>query len=75
MGNIAGSLEKIIESALRKVRDKKDISYETLDYFWLTTQSLGNSVYSQKYRRGSIMYQVDLLYLILDITLKIYQLF
>ena len=75
MGNIAGSLEKIIKSALRKVRDKKDISYETLDYFWLTTQSLGNSVYSQKYRRGSIMYQVDLLYLILDITLKIYQLF
>ena len=75
MGNIAGSLEKIIKSALRKVRDKKDISYETLDYFWLTTQSLGNSVYSQKYRKGSIMYQVDLLYLILDITLKIYQLF
>ena len=75
MGSIAGSLEKIVKSALRKVRDKKDISYETLDYFWLTTQSLGNSVYSQKYRRGSIMYQVDLLYLILDITLKIYQLF
>ena len=75
MGNIAGSLEKIIKSALRKVRDKKDISYETLDYFWLTTQSLGNSVYSQKYRKGSIMYHVDLLYLILDITLKRYQLF
>ena len=75
MGSIAGSLEKIVKSALRKVRDKKDISYETLDYFCLTTQSLGNSVYSQKYRRGSIMYQVDLLYLILDITLKIYQLF
>ena len=32
--NTEGPLEKIIKSVLRKVRDRKDISDETLDYFF-----------------------------------------
>ena len=38
-GNIAGPLEKIIKSVLRKMRNRKDISGETSDYFCLTTQA------------------------------------
>ena len=38
-GNIAGPLEKIIKSVLRKMRNRKDISGETSDYFCLATQA------------------------------------
>ena len=40
-GNIEGPLEKIIKSVLRKVRDRKDISDETLDYFLVNNPKLG----------------------------------
>ena len=41
--------------------------------FWLTTQTLGDSIYFRRYAKSCKMYQVDLLYLILDVTLKICQ--
>ena len=40
-GNIEGPLEKIIKSILRKVRDRKDINDETLDYFLVNNPKLG----------------------------------
>ena len=40
-GNIEGPLEKIIKSILRKLRDRKDISDETLDYFLVNNLRLG----------------------------------
>ena len=40
-GNIVGPLEKIIKSVLRKVRNRKDISDETLDYFFINNPKLG----------------------------------
>ena len=40
-GNIVGPLEKIIKSVLRKVRNRKDISDETLDYFLVNNPKLG----------------------------------
>ena len=40
-GNVAGPHEKIIKSALRKVRNRKDISDETLDYFLVNSPRLG----------------------------------
>ena len=63
--------DKDVKSVLQKVRNRKDIRHII---FWLTTHSLGDSIYYQKCTKGSIMYQVDLLYLILDVTLKICQL-
>ena len=39
--NILGPLEKIIKSVLRKVRNRKDISDETLDYFLVNNPKLG----------------------------------
>ena len=32
-GNVEGTLEKIIKTVLKKVRDRRDISDNTLDYF------------------------------------------
>ena len=40
-GNTVGPLEKIIKSVLRKVRNRKDISDETLDYFLVNNPKLG----------------------------------
>ena len=40
-GNIEGPLEKIIKSVLCKVRDRKDISDETLDYILVNNPMLG----------------------------------
>ena len=40
-GNIVGPIEKIIKSVLRKVRNRKDISDETLDYFLVNNPKLG----------------------------------
>ena len=40
-GNIVGPLEKIIKSVLRKVRNRKDISDETLDYFLVNNPKFG----------------------------------
>ena len=40
-GNIAGPLGKIIKSALRKVRNRKDMSDETLDYFLVNNPKVG----------------------------------
>ena len=40
-GNIMGPLEKIIKSVPRKVRNRKDISDETLDYFLVNNPKLG----------------------------------
>ena len=39
-GNIEGSLGKIIKSVLRKVRNRKNISDETLDYFLVNNPKL-----------------------------------
>ena len=40
-GNIVGALEKIIKSVLRKVRNRKNISDQTLDYFLVNNPELG----------------------------------
>ena len=40
-GNIEGPLEKIIENVLRKVRNRKDISDEILDYFLVNNPKFG----------------------------------
>ena len=40
-GNTASPLEKIIKSVLRKERNRKDISDETLDYFLVNNPKLG----------------------------------
>ena len=40
MGNIAGPLEKIIKG-VQKVRNRKDISDKTLDYFLVNNPKLG----------------------------------
>ena len=40
-GNIVGPLEKIIKSVLRKVRNWKDVTDETLDYFLVNNPKLG----------------------------------
>ena len=40
-GNVAGPIEKIIKSVLRKVRNRKDISDETLHYFLVNNLKLG----------------------------------
>ena len=74
-GNIGCPLEKIVKSVLRKVRNRTDIIDETLDPFWLTTQSLGDFIYFQRYKNGLVMYLGGRLYLFLDIKLKMYQLF
>ena len=42
-GNIVGPLEKIIKSVLRRVRNRKDISDETLDYFLVNNPKLRRS--------------------------------
>ena len=39
--NIEGPLKKIIKSVLRKVRVRKDISNETLDYFLVNNPKFG----------------------------------
>ena len=74
-GNIVGPLEKIIKSVLRKVRNGKGISDETLDYFLVNNPKLKRFYLLPKIKKGSTMYQVDQLYLIMNITLKIFQLF
>ena len=66
-------IEKIIKSFLRKVRNRKDISDETSDYFLVNNPKLGRFYLLPKIHKRLYMYQVDLLYLILNITLKIYQ--
>ena len=40
-GNIAGPLGQIIKSVLQKVRNRKDVSDETLDYFLVNNPKLG----------------------------------
>ena len=40
-GNVEGPLEKIIKTALKKIRDRRDISDSTLDYFLVNNPKLG----------------------------------
>ena len=40
-GNIEGPLEKIIKSVLQKVRNRKDVSEDTLDYILVNSPKLG----------------------------------
>ena len=40
-GNAEGPLEKIIKTVLKKVRDRRDISDNTLDYFLVNNPKLG----------------------------------
>ena len=40
-GNVEGPLEKIIKTVLKKIRDRKDISDSTLDYFLVNNPKLG----------------------------------
>ena len=71
-GNIEGPLEKIVKSVLRKVRNRKDISDETLDYFLINKPKLGRFyLFLQIHKR---LYNVPrrLLYVILSITPKIH---
>ena len=71
-GNIEGPLEKIIKSVLRKVRNRKGISDETLDYFLINKPKLGRFyLFLQIHKR---LYNVPgrLLYVILSITPKMH---
>ena len=40
-GNVEGPLEKIIKTVLKKIRDRRDISDSTLDYFLVNNPKLG----------------------------------
>ena len=40
-GNVEGPLEKIIKTVLKKIRDRRDISDSTLDYFLVNNTKLG----------------------------------
>ena len=40
-GNAEGPLEKVIKTVLKKIRDRRDISDNTLDYFLLNNPKLG----------------------------------
>ena len=39
-GNLEGPLEKIIKTVLKKIRDRRDISGNTLDYFLVNNPKL-----------------------------------
>ena len=47
-GNIEGPLGKIIKSVLRKVRDKKDMGDETLDYYLVNNPKIGRFYFLPK---------------------------
>ena len=51
--NTEGPLEKIIITVQRNVRNRKGISDET-DNFLLTTQSLGDFIYFQRYSNSNV---------------------
>ena len=40
-GNAEGPLEKVIKTVLKKIRDRRDISDNTLDYFLFNNPKLG----------------------------------
>ena len=40
-GNAEGPLEKVIKTVLKKMRDRRDISDNTLDYFLFNNPKLG----------------------------------
>ena len=40
-GDVEGPLEKIIKTVLKKIRDRRDISDSTLDYFLVNNPKLG----------------------------------
>ena len=40
-GDVKGPLEKIIKKVIRKLRNRGDISHETLDYFSVNNPKLG----------------------------------
>ena len=73
--NESDPLMKIIESLLRKERNRKYISDEALDYFWLATLCLVDFTYFQRYTKVSVMCLEGLLYLIRDTILKTCQTF
>ena len=63
-GDVEGPLEKIIKTVIKKVRDKRDISDNTLDYFLANNPKLGTCY--PKSIRGFRMCQGDPLYPIQD---------
>ena len=63
-GDVGGPLEKIIKTVVKKVRDKRDISDNTLDYFLVNNPKLGTCY--PKSIRGFRMCQSDPLYPIQD---------
>ena len=40
-GDVAGPLEKIVKSVFKKIRDRRDISDKTFDYFLVNNPKLG----------------------------------
>ena len=40
-GDVAGLLEKIVKSVFKKIRDRRDISDKTFDYFLVNNPKLG----------------------------------
>lgn len=71
-GNLEHSLIKIIKIVLQKVKNRKGRSDKTLDCLLVNNPNLGRFFYFQRYWKGSIAPLGDLLYLIWNITLKIY---
>ena len=71
-GNLEHSLIKIIKIVLQKVKNRKGRSGKTLDCLLVNNPNLGRFFYFQRYWKGSIAPLGDLLYLIWNITPKIY---
>ena len=71
-GNVEDPLIKIIKIVLQKVKNRKGRSGKTLHCLLVNNPNLGRFFYFQRYSNGSIAPLADLLYLIWNITLKIY---
>ena len=56
-GDAEGPLMEVIKSALRKIRNKGDISDETLDYFLVNNPKL--DICFQGFTKDFIMFQAD----------------
>ena len=73
-GDIESPLIKIIKRVLGNIRNRRDISDETLDYFLVNNPKLGR-FYFQKFVKDYSMFQEDLSFLIQDFIQNIFLLF
>ena len=74
-GDAEGPLMKVIESVLGKIRNRGDISDETLDYFLVNDPKFGRFSLLPEIHKNFIMFPADQLYPIQAILLRIFLLF